>query len=587
MSGKFWWERWPSVLKAQREALDQAGIRYSLDDAARKEGILVIHATYPYGGRDLHLDAIFPDFFPFFRFEVKCFDIDLPRHQNPFQKNLCLIGRSTLNWEIDDTLAAFLVQRLPNVILAGSSPEPLGDIEERQAEPFTDYYPYYENILVLFESAWAIDSSVIKGTLELGVASAHLLAILEIRDSSGRVLQTADSHLAHLFKTRIQARWARSPEAIREENAGEFKRKLIDLHPHLARLEYQRPRGMFHNVPEEDLQLELLGVLFPEEVAKPEKPGWILGDGWVFLMQSKRRVVKKGFRPKLEERVFFVRPGRAGHEDMLARIPEVRNLKDKKIALFGLGCLGAPSALDFARSGVGELRILDYDVVDPGIIVRWPLGLQAAGKRKTEAIKSFIEASYPYTKVVHENMRLGEVGELQQARIEAFLEGVDLVYDATAEFGVQYFLSSVALEKGIPYVCLSTTPGAWGGIVSRVVPGKTGCWICLKHWHEEHDRDPSTGIPLPNQDESNGRVQPHGCADPTFTGTSFDTGQIALAGVRLAVSTLLDGETPGYPSFDWDVVVINLRDQDGRGIGIECQTFPLKKNPRCPCANPA
>jgi len=605
MAVKPWWEQWQGLLEEQLRKLDEAGIKYEIDKDARNKGTLVLHITHPYEGKDLLLDegedlllqVIFPDSFPFFRFEIKGLNFELTRHQNPFAKNLCLIGRSTLNWDTDDTLADFITNQLPNVIRAGLSPVPLEEIEELQAEPFTDYYPYVPDLMLLFDSAWSIDPTIKGGALELGATSGHLLAILEVRDTDGGLLVKADDRLARLFRKRVTVRWVRSKEAIREGEPRNFQLELTKLRPDLASPVYRSAQVIFPMAPKENVKMDITGILFPEEVADSTK-GWVKKDGWVFLLHAKkgRRVEKRGFRPitEEEENIVFMRPGRAGHEDMFERIPELRYLKDKKIAIFGLGCLGAPSALEFARCGVGELRILDYDIVEPGTIVRWPLGIEAAGKRKTEVIKSFIEISYPYTKVESNDMRIGAVREPQEESqyqnevLEEFINGVDLIYDATAEVGVQYFLSFMAFDKGIPYICLSSTYGAWGGYVARVIPGRTGCWTCLKHWQDDYLKDPSKGIPLPNQDEASGVVQPQGCANPTFTGASFDGGYIALDGVRLTVSTLLESEASGYPAFEWDIAVINLRDENGNVIAPEWKTYPLKKYPSCSqCDTPA
>ncbi len=86
----------------------------------------------------------------------------------------------------------------------------------------------------------------------------------------------------------------------------------------------------------------------------------------------------------------------------------------------------------------------------------------------------------------------------------------------------------------------------------------------------------------PNADPS-GYFQPAGCAEPTFTGTGFDTGIIALSGVRLAVSTLSSGKDSEYPEVEWDIAIINLRDENGKAITPDYKTFSLKRNSSCTC----
>jgi hypothetical protein len=159
--------------------------------------------------------------------------------------------------------------------------------------------------------------------------------------------------------------------------------------------------------------------------------------------------------------------------------------------------------------------------------------------------------------------RIGNISDSGESEIEVLdklLESVDLIYDASAEVGVHHLLSALAAERRKPYLLAWATPGAWGGLVARIVPGKTeGCWNCLQ-WARADGT-----ISNPPADPA-GDVQPTGCADPTFTGTSFDLQQVALGAIRLAVATLTSGEAKAYPDFDWDVAVISLRAPDGQVI---------------------
>jgi molybdopterin/thiamine biosynthesis adenylyltransferase len=276
----------------------------------------------------------------------------------------------------------------------------------------------------------------------------------------------------------------------------------------------------------------------------------------------------------------FARAGRAGLRDIADRVPELKKLPNASVAVFGLGCIGAPSAIELARCGVGELRLLDPDFVDPSAIARWPLGLAAAGLPKVEAVKEMIRVNYSRTKVSGHVRKLGSVRHEDVMSdldlISRMAEGISLIYDATAEWGVQHFLSDFALEHRIPYVAVDGTQGGWGGRVCRITPGQTeGCWTCYQLWLEEGKiiRQPPAS-PTKN-------VQPAGCADPTFTGAGFDLTQIALTGVRMAVSSLCAGEAGGYPLAAWDVMSIAFRDPAGQLIPPLFEAEKLTKHPRC------
>jgi molybdopterin/thiamine biosynthesis adenylyltransferase len=253
----------------------------------------------------------------------------------------------------------------------------------------------------------------------------------------------------------------------------------------------------------------------------------------------------------------------------------------------GLGCVGAPSVLEFARCGVGRLRLLDPDQVSPGAICRWPLGFDYTGHPKAVALEQFIRANYPLTEITREHFppnrdgfAIGRpYGDFNQVEyIEKFLDGADLVYDATAEVGVNQYLADLCRERNIPFVFVSSRQGGWGGEVGRIRPGKTkGCYTCLLNaQHAKAELNPLA--------KRNDFVQPLGCADPTFTAASFDTTEVSLCGVRLAVSTLCEGYPDAYPSVEGDLAILSLRGQNGReSIFPRWTTHPIEKHPACGC----
>lgn len=280
---------------------------------------------------------------------------------------------------------------------------------------------------------------------------------------------------------------------------------------------------------------------------------------------------------------YWARAHYASPDELAARIPELHPLRNKMIAVFGLGCLGAPSVLEFARAGIGCMRLVDFDTVDPATTVRWPIGFTAGGHKKVSVLHEFIRRNYPYTTTEPFDFRLGGVRPPQsgapsdQEQIATIVAGVDLIYDSTAELGVQHFLTSYAWQNGMTYVGLSGTLGGWGGKVFRIRPGTgCGCWFCYRLFCEEGT------IPEPAcAPNDHGTVQPTGCADPTFTGAGFDMLHFALAGVRLVVSTLCEGSPRGYPPAGCDVIHIRLRDDDGSFVTPHYETYNITPHPEC------
>ncbi len=396
----------------------------------------------------------------------------------------------------------------------------------------------------------------------------NVFTLLRILDGDKNTLAENDEECSqNKFICTLEGKWVRRGSPVNTDDPSLFWRTIKSENPFLHKTRKTKVN--------DKTSMTMVGVVFPEEYSLRKKQ-----DGWVFLMRHLQKVNKNH-----QEHNALVRPVYAGRVDMAHRVPFFDLLQQKKIAVFGAGCLGAPSILEFARCGVGEIRMLDHDFFDPGTAVRWPFGMDAAGQLKVVHLAKFIRKNYPYTKardVVH---RLGITSlaakkeNTDLAVLRDILKDVDMIYDATTELGLQHLLSDLAAAQKIPYVGISTTQGAWGGIVIRISPQSTaGCWGCYRHFFAKNKKM------RPPADES-GFVQPKGCGDVTYVGAGFDAQQIALEGVRAAVSTLTQDNEGGYPALPWDLSVLHLRDGDGSPIPPTWATFKIDPHPDCRCAN--
>lgn len=572
---QLWWERYPERLEWEFEELRADGVPARRDEEAFAAGIARIVVEPTIDGVRHEFVVTFPDLYPYFRFEIQAHGLALPHHQHPFAKRLCTLGRATANWRIKDSVASMIREQVPRVLVAGQSQEKdAGGVrEEQQGEPASDYYTYMANAMVLIDGSWQVDPAVTSGTFTFryhshnpGFGPLFVLraVVTRVVSDAGVEMAAIDPRLAELYPEEGYGRWVRSNAPIPTNEPRAFFEALESADPNAKRARPARVQGG---------ELFLRGVIFPEEHAHREK-----SDGWMFSVQLLGEQVKGNRRRAWQ---YLVRTGRAGADDLIARAPELRGLSEKSIAVFGLGCIGAPSALEFARAAVGSLCILDGDHVDPGTVLRWPVGLEAAGLQKADHIAAVIRGGHPYTDVHPINWTIGSardtwVNTMNDVDVvDRMLADASLVYDATAEVGVQYFLSDVARQRGIPYVGVSGKQGGWGGYVVRVVPGKTeGCWMCFQHLLGDE-------IPLPPAAPTD-FIQPAGCANPTFLATGFDMSQIAMHGVRKAIGILTDGAgDTRYPDDDWDVLVIALRDEQGRAIAPAAKGFHLRRHPDC------
>lgn len=557
---KPWWERFPGRLDREIESLDSHGIAYKRDELAWRHGQLVLELTVTPPGSQaaIGLIAYYPYTFPYTRFEVIAPDLLLPRHQNPFAKNLCLMGRASSNWSVHDTLGDVLAMQLPKLMrFATEDQASLRDLEEPQGEPFTDFYAYYPNTAVLVDSSWQF-KPITRGKLKIVFSSALPFrgAVTEILDFSGNKLAQADEAFRDAFPRTARGRWVRWEAPIVETNVKRLLGIVSAKYRDIGQTGLSMKRALSRGEP------EVLGIVFPEEREQGK-----YHDAWLFLVQT-----NDGWH--------LARACRAGRNDIGSRAPELAALPGKRVTAIGLGSVGASGAIELARNGIGVLKLADYDFIEAGTSSRWPLGLAAAGGSKVDVIADFIVQNYPYTKV---ERFCGMIGGAQPVPAPHYCDSrdlvrlldTDLILDATAEYGIQLLLSDLAAERGIAYICVSTTPGAWGGLVFRQLPGADqACWSCLQHAMTQGS------VPTPLHDPG-GTLQPAGCANATFTGVSVDIQFMSLMAVRTAIATLCSGTQNGYPDVDWNVAIATLRSPDGRLIAPRWEVQTIGRHLDC------
>jgi len=238
---------------------------------------------WPWEGGFVSLVAEYPDFFPYFRPEVRTRDLQLPKHQDPIRGTLCLINRDTRNWSTHYTLATYLVERLPLVVTAATTGDlaMAASLEESQGEPISDFLPYLPAAVIMVDGGWVIPPDEVGGEMTIGVDPALPVgdgvlrgAVLEVKEATGSTICTALPRLGRLFPYRIASRWARLPSLPVASDAGAIVRAAVDATPTARFGPYRALAGC---------QVAVLGLVFPEEVGYRETK-----DSWVFAIEVRR-----------------------------------------------------------------------------------------------------------------------------------------------------------------------------------------------------------------------------------------------------------------------------------------------------------
>ncbi|MCL2060672.1 MAG: sulfur carrier protein ThiS adenylyltransferase ThiF [Oscillospiraceae bacterium] len=102
-------------------------------------------------------------------------------------------------------------------------------------------------------------------------------------------------------------------------------------------------------------------------------------------------------------------PDRGELEAMMAarHTPGVHErMKSGRVAIAGLGGLGSHVAVFLARMGVGELLLVDFDIVEPSNLNRQHYMIAHLSMPKTQALKSQIMGINPYIRVMTRDVRV-------------------------------------------------------------------------------------------------------------------------------------------------------------------------------------
>ncbi|WP_244834912.1 sulfur carrier protein ThiS adenylyltransferase ThiF [Clostridium sp. BJN0001] len=116
--------------------------------------------------------------------------------------------------------------------------------------------------------------------------------------------------------------------------------------------------------------------------------------------------VKQDRKIKENDRITLIKRGEIPKKEeienlMIARhTPKVHEaLKKAKVAIAGLGGLGSTCAISLARIGVGYLKIIDFDVVEPSNLNRQQYFIKDIGMKKCMALKNILHDINPFIKV--------------------------------------------------------------------------------------------------------------------------------------------------------------------------------------------
>ncbi|HEX6883311.1 MAG TPA: ThiF family adenylyltransferase [Planctomycetota bacterium] len=171
-----------------------------------------------------------------------------------------------------------------------------------------------------------------------------------------------------------------------------------------------------------------------------------------------------GLARRFDRQVRFAPFGRSGQA----------NLVSARVLVVGCGALGGVLAETLFRAGVGELVLVDRDVVELSNLPRQILFDERharAGTPKALAARETLERCGGPTRVT------AHVLHLEARNLELVAADADLILDGTDNLETRYLLNDFALAHDVPWVYAGVVGSS--GLVLPVLPGRSACLTCL------------------------------------------------------------------------------------------------------------
>src|SRR5690348_11242840 len=167
---------------------------------------------------------------------------------------------------------------------------------------------------------------------------------------------------------------------------------------------------------------------------------------------------------RYSRQILFAGIGEEGQERLL----------QSSAVLVGCGALGTVLAGLLVRAGIGRLRIVDRDFVEPSNLQRQTLFDESdAQKALPKAV-----AAERHLHAINSGPQIeGVVADVTPANALEMLGGFGVILDGTDNFQTRLLLNDAAISLGVPWI-YGAAVGSYG-VTLTIRPGQTACLACL------------------------------------------------------------------------------------------------------------
>lgn len=124
-------------------------------------------------------------------------------------------------------------------------------------------------------------------------------------------------------------------------------------------------------------------------------------------------------------------------------------IRSARLLVVGAGGLGVPAVQYLAGAGIGQITLVDPDIVEASNLHRQPVYGPYIGRPKAHALAEFAQTLNPEVEVIPHDVWL------TPDNAPGLVADVDLILDCADSFGVSYLLSDTCMAMGKPLISAS------------------------------------------------------------------------------------------------------------------------------------
>jgi adenylyltransferase/sulfurtransferase len=151
-----------------------------------------------------------------------------------------------------------------------------------------------------------------------------------------------------------------------------------------------------------------------------------------------------------------------------------RRLRAARVLVVGCGALGSAHAESMARAGVGHLRIVDRDFVEPSNLQRQTMFTEADAEQRLPKVIAAANHLRQINSAVEVDPHIIDVNH---SNIEQLIDRCDLVIDGTDNFTIRYLINDACVKHELNWI-YGAAVGSYG-VTMTIRPHQTACLRCV------------------------------------------------------------------------------------------------------------